>query len=160
MDAYDFSAQNSLLRSKLSLILEIFSLLFCLGNCSISRCGTAISGSEMVSWSLEIAVFPVKFPVSREFAWRLVRIPLRRQPRIPAFCQASQETADWAGNPGFSRIRFGLWTAALGKLRGKSPKVSGRFRKYSRFGETIAGDEFDQDCRPRAAVVFGQLIRF
>ena len=28
----------------------------------------------------EIAEFPVKFPVSREFAWRPVRSALRRQP--------------------------------------------------------------------------------
>jgi hypothetical protein len=80
---------------------------------------------------------------------------LPRQPRIPAFCQASQETADWAGNPGFSRIRFGLQTPALANLRGKSPKVSGRFRKYSRFGETIGGDGFDQDCRPTLALNAG-----
>ena len=28
----------------------------------------------------KIAIFPVKFPVSREFAWRPVRSALRRQP--------------------------------------------------------------------------------
>ena len=27
-------------------------------------------------------IFPVKFPVSREIAWRPVRIPLRRQPAL------------------------------------------------------------------------------
>jgi hypothetical protein len=79
------------------------------------------------------------------------------QPRIPAFCQASQETAEWAGNPRFSRIRLGLWTPALPNLRGKSPKVSGRFRKYSRFGETITGDKFDPDCRPTLALIFGPI---
>jgi hypothetical protein len=30
------------------------------------------------------ANFPVKFPVSREFAWRRVRSALRRQPTSPA----------------------------------------------------------------------------
>lgn len=84
---------------------------------------------------------------------------LRGQPRIPAFCQASQETREWAGNPGFSRIRFGLWTPALPNLRRKSPKVSGRFREYSRFGETIGGDGFDQDCRPRPGVTTDKLLR-
>jgi hypothetical protein len=34
------------------------------------------------------------------------------------------------------------------------PKVSGSVREYSRFGETIGGDKFDQDCRPRVAVSF------
>ena len=77
---------------------------------------------------------------------------LKPQPRIPAFCRASQETRERAGNPGFSRICFGLRTPALTNIRRKSPKVSGRFREYSRFGETIGRDEFDQHRRPRVAV--------
>jgi hypothetical protein len=32
----------------------------------------------------EIVIFPVKFPVCREFSWRQVRYALRRQPAIPA----------------------------------------------------------------------------
>ena len=31
----------------------------------------------------------------------------------------------------------------------KSPKVSGPVREYSRFAETIGGDWFDHDCRPK-----------
>jgi hypothetical protein len=62
-----------------------------------------------------------------------------------SFCRASQETRERAGNPCFSRILFGLRTPALPNLRRKSPKVSGRFREYSRFGETIGGDGFDQE---------------
>ena len=77
-----------------------------------------------------------------------MRSALRRQPPIPAFGQASQETREWAGNPGFSRIRFRLWTPGLPRLRRKPPKVSGLLRKYSRFGETMGGDRFDHDCRP------------
>ena len=46
--------------------------------------------------------------------------------------------------PGFSRIRFRLWTPCLPNLRWKSPKVSGLVREYSRFAETIGGDWFDQ----------------
>jgi hypothetical protein len=38
---------------------------------------------------------------------------------------------------------------------GKSAKVSGLVRKYSRFAETNGGDWFDHDCRPIEAVVFG-----
>jgi hypothetical protein len=30
---------------------------------------------------------------------------------------------------------------------GKSPKVSGFLRKYSRFGETMSRDWFDHDCQ-------------
>lgn len=64
------------------------------------------------------------------FRFRIRHIEVRilpPQPRIPAVCQASQETREWAGNPGFSRIRFGLWTPALPNLRRnrrKSPAVS------------------------------------
>jgi hypothetical protein len=64
----------------------------------------------------------------------------------------AQQTRERAGNPGFSRIRFRLRTPGSPKLRCKSPKVSGRVRKYSRFAETIGGDWFDHHCRPRAAV--------
>jgi hypothetical protein len=39
-------------------------------------------------WAPDFAEFPVKFPVSREFVWRLVRIPLRRQPGSPALREA------------------------------------------------------------------------
>src|SRR6187397_2722630 len=71
---------------------------------------------------------------------------------IPALGQAPEGTREWAGNPSFSRIRFRLWTPALPRLRRKSPKVSGLLRKYSRFGETMGGDRFDHDCRPRGLV--------
>ena len=47
---------------------------------------------------------------------------------IRAFRQAPQETQAWAGNPGFSRIPFRLWTPGSPDLRRKSPKVSGSFR--------------------------------
>jgi len=69
------------------------------------------------------------------------------QPRSPAFGQASQGTREGSGNPGFSRIRFRLWTTASPRLRRKSLKVSGLLRKYSRFAETLGGDWFDHDCR-------------
>jgi hypothetical protein len=66
-----------------SLFLEIFSLLIFLGNCVRSGCSTAFSCYEIGSESPKIENFPVKIPVSREIAWRPVRIPLRRQPEIP-----------------------------------------------------------------------------
>jgi hypothetical protein len=63
-----------------SLFREIFSLLICVGNFSKSRCGTSISCSRVTSRGPKTAIFPVKFPVSREFARRRVRSALRRQP--------------------------------------------------------------------------------
>ena len=75
-----FCGSNSLLPLTNCLLFEIFSLLICVGNCAKSRCGTAASCSKIVSGSLGIAIFPVKFPVSREFGWRRVRSALRRQP--------------------------------------------------------------------------------
>jgi hypothetical protein len=62
-----------------------------------------------------------------------VRI-LPPQPPIP-LGRAPEETPEWAGNPGFSRIRFRLWTPALPDMRRKSPKVSVHFGEYSRFGD-------------------------
>ena len=59
---------NSLLRQQNSLFLELFSLLIRVGNCSIGRCGTGISRSEISPGGPEIAKFPVNFPVSRELS--------------------------------------------------------------------------------------------
>lgn len=81
------------------------------------------------------------------------------QPGIPAFGSASQETRERAGNPGFSGIRFRLWTLGSPKLWRKSPKVSGCIRKYSRFAETIGRDWFDCHCRPTLALCPDQFSR-
>src|ERR1700694_4761145 len=108
MDAYDSVALNSLIPANNYLLFEIFSLLICVGNCAKSRCGTAVSCYEIVSWGLEIAEFPVKFPVSREFAWRRVRSPLRRQPASPRVGETSPEVAEKPANSGLSRIGHSL----------------------------------------------------
>jgi hypothetical protein len=63
-------------RKKKSLLFEIFSLLIFAGNSPRSGCSTAASCCEIASQSPK----NVKFPVSREFAWRRVRSALRRQP--------------------------------------------------------------------------------
>jgi hypothetical protein len=120
----------------------------------IFRC-SAIFFAEGLTWSC-LRIFPnSKTGKQRPGSIRNARVRiLSLQPPSPAFGPASQETREWAGNPGFSRIRYGLWTLAFPNLRWKSPKVSGRFREYSRFGETIGGDGFDQDCGPRPAVQF------
>jgi len=54
--------RNTLLSRRNSLILEIFSLLICLGNCSGKCCSAAVSCSGISCRSPEIAKFPVKFP--------------------------------------------------------------------------------------------------
>jgi hypothetical protein len=71
---------NSLFLVLNSLFLKIFSLLMRAGKRSRSGCSTAVSCYEIGPGSPKIAKFPVKFPVSREFAWRRVRSPLCRQP--------------------------------------------------------------------------------
>ena len=83
-DSVTLNSRNSLIPANNYLFFEIFSLLICVRNCAKSRCGTAVSCFEIVPQGPEIAEFPVKFPVSREFAWRPVRSPLRRQPTSPA----------------------------------------------------------------------------
>jgi nitrogen-specific signal transduction histidine kinase len=57
-----------------------FSLLICVGNRGRSGCSVAVSCFEIGAGSPEIAKFPVKFPVSREFGWRRVRSALPPQP--------------------------------------------------------------------------------
>jgi hypothetical protein len=52
----------------------------------------------------------------------------------------SQRSAEWAGNPGSSHIRFGLRTLGSPVLRWKSRKDSSCVREYSRFAETTGGD--------------------
>ena len=77
-----------------------------------------------------------------------MRSALRRQPAIPAFGQAAQETRERAGNPAFSRIWFCLWPPNAPIIGHQLPKVSGHDPEYSRFAETIGGDRYDPDCRP------------
>ena len=58
----------SLIPTKNSLFFEIVSLLICVGNIAKSHCDIAVHCSRTFSGSPEIAIFPVKFPVSRDFA--------------------------------------------------------------------------------------------
>jgi hypothetical protein len=76
------SRKISLLRLGNSLFMRIFSLLIFIGNSRRSSCSTAGSCYEADAWTSEIAKFPVKFPVSREFIRRRVRSALRRQPAL------------------------------------------------------------------------------
>src|SRR5260370_38809682 len=66
MDAYGETLQISLFLPKTSLLSKIISLLIFAGNLPRSGCGTGVFRSEIASKSVEIAKFPVIFPVSRE----------------------------------------------------------------------------------------------
>ena len=85
-------------------------------------------------------IFPVKFPVGREFKWRRARCALRRQPGIPALGRAFQETRNKAGNAGFFAHSTSSPGSQLAALVLELPKVSGYVREYSRFAETFGGD--------------------
>ena len=61
---------------------------------------------------------------------RQVRSVLRRQRAIPAFGQATQETREWVGNPGFSRIRFGLWIPALRRRSAETGSITTAARDW------------------------------
>src|SRR3984893_15499778 len=112
MDAYS-EFLNSLIPAKNSLFFEIFSLLICVGNCAKSDCGAAVSCYEIGLGAPKIAKFPVKFPVSREFAWRRVRSALRRQPgsldvgeTVPDTRRKARQWRAFANWPPVSGLRF------------------------------------------------------
>ncbi|SIO47530.1 hypothetical protein SAMN05443247_05916 [Bradyrhizobium erythrophlei] len=149
----DFRRYNSLLFAKKSLYFEIFSLLICVGNCAKSGCGAAVSCYGIGPGSLEIAIFPVKFPVSREFAWRRVRSALRRQPST----RSARDSEHIVGeNPAFLGAFRAFSTCLQNPKYGNSgenlPKVSGQNRRNSRFEETFSGDKFRPQCVVEAAV--------
>jgi hypothetical protein len=79
---FAFRVQNSQIPKKSSLFLKRVSLLIGVGNFARSLCSTAVYCSRSPPGSPKIAKFPVKFPFRREFARRLVRSALRRQPEI------------------------------------------------------------------------------
>ena len=98
---------NSLFLRNNSLILKIFSPLICVGNCARSRCRRAVSCYGIPPETPKIAIFPVKFPVSREFAWRPVRSALRRQP--PTKDRALGDCGLFRRRDRGHRRRCGLW---------------------------------------------------
>jgi hypothetical protein len=136
MDAYRFPDT-----CKNSLFVEIFSLLICVGNCAESDCGAAVPCYEIGPESPETAKFPVKFPVSRELAWR--RAPIRTA--SPAnqslnYRLLGSESDKCPPIGAFCELAVGLYTPNLHNLGAKSSIVSGLHLKYSRFWETRAGD--------------------
>ena len=89
-------SRNSLLSAWNSLLVEKISLIVRLGNFLESPCGAAVSCFEIVALGPEIVIFPVKFPVCREFRRRRVRCALRRQPAFSPLNQALFESAGFA----------------------------------------------------------------
>jgi hypothetical protein len=59
--------ENSLLPTQNSLFFRKSSLIVCSGNLLKGRCRTVVSCLRTVALRPEIAIFPVKFPVCREF---------------------------------------------------------------------------------------------
>jgi hypothetical protein len=115
-EALERGQENSLLPLENFLFVEIFSLLICIGKSSRNGCGAAGFCYVFGRGSLKSAIFPVKFPVSREFGRRRVRSALRRQParRAPLKalknwpgCGADGQLCDTAARDGcrFHRLR-------------------------------------------------------
>jgi hypothetical protein len=132
---------NSLIPAKNYLFFEVFSLLICVGNCPKNDCSAAVSCCKIGLGSPEIAKFPVKFPVSRELAWRRVRSALRCQPAsadVPGISLgASRKARYWRV---FATSAACLQTPNLEKFGANLPKFSGYCREYSRFREIDARD--------------------
>jgi hypothetical protein len=67
------------------------------------HCGTATSCAETVLKCPKSGEYPVKFPVSREFARRQMRSALRRQPSTLAPLGLSRRRSERPANGGLSR---------------------------------------------------------
>jgi hypothetical protein len=114
----------------------------------IFRC-SAIFFAEGLTWSC-LRIFPnSKTGKQRPGSIRNARVRiLSLQPSSPALCDGLQPAPHSPGNAGFSCIRLSLQTTDLPISGPKLPKVSGPFRKNSRFAEIIGRDQFDHDCYP------------
>ena len=148
--------RNSLLPEKDSLFPKIFSLLICVGNCSRSGCSTAVSRIEFGSQSPRIVKFPVKFPVSREFAWRLVRSALRRQPGSAALAEAVPTT----GKNARQQRAFLIWRTVsslpISPTAGRNCRKSlATCRNIPIFGRRRPETGFDPHCVAGDAVIDG-----
>ena len=103
-----------------------------------------------MSLSPRIAKFPAKFPDTREFAWRLVRSALRRQPSIPGLREKAADSSRKARQ----QRAFAIWRSVLcapiswneDQIRRKSLTnaanipVFGRRRAEIGFDQALRGD--------------------
>jgi hypothetical protein len=102
--------RNSLLARDNTLFSRTVSLFVGLGNYLRSCCVAAFPGRITRLWVTKIDNFPVKFPVSRDIAWRQARSALRRQPGIPVFREFPSFDKKGPPNAGFSYCRKSLET--------------------------------------------------
>ena len=77
----------------------------------------------------KIVKFPVKFPDSREIAWRLVRSAMRRQPGILVFREFPSFDEKGPQNVGFSHRRLSLETGSRTFWAENSQKSPAEFKK-------------------------------
>ena len=143
----------SLLRLGNSLFGRIISLLTFVGNCPRSGCSTAVSCDDSGYGGPKTRI-PCKIPCLQGITLETDAISTASPATQSGIRLGFPRDTETGRKSGFSRIRFGLQTPGSPVLRRKSRKVSGRVREYSRFAETIGGDWFDHDCRPRAASDF------
>jgi len=87
--------------------------------------------------------FPVKFPVCREFDWRLVQSALRRQPATRSTYDSVHLSHKKPAKHGLSCVLRDVSRLRKRATNARILKVSGRYLKYSRFRETFGGDFFD-----------------
>jgi hypothetical protein len=148
-----FAAQDSLMPPILSLLCEIISLLILIGNSKKIRCGAAVSRDKTGSQGSKMANFPVKFPVSREFARRRVRSALRRQPGSPGLGENAPDSIRKAGQQPAFAIRGSVSVLPVSRnearIRGKSLANTANIPVFERRRSETG---VDQDCMVRAAV--------
>jgi hypothetical protein len=114
-----------------------------------------VSCPDAVSRWLKIAKFPVKFPDSREFAWRRERLALRRQPASPKDGGGTPQRAEKPAVGGLLQFGAGSLNSQFTKREANSAKVSGDYRKYSHFWETRAGDPIRSPLRAKGGIAVG-----
>jgi hypothetical protein len=141
-----YADHNSLFWLEKSLFCKKDSPLIWVGNSTRSPCSTGASCCGGSGMRPKIAKFPVKFPVSREFARRQVRSALRRQPgshsiqdsvaKNPIKSRKMRAFAD------FTSVSVVQSSTICERIR----EVSGEHAEYPVFQETLAGDWRDQHC--------------
>ena len=133
---------------------EIFPDSFA-GNCSRSGCNTDASRIGFSLSHAKQAKFPVKFPVSREFMWRLVRSALRRQPASPADRETAPDSHRKARQWRVFLIRCLVsvlrFHESKGRIRGKSLVDTANIPVFRRRRQETG---FDLHCVARAALNF------
>src|SRR6266404_3732418 len=147
-----FLSSKSLIPFENSLFFKIFSLIICVGNCSRSDCSAAVSWYSIVPLSPRIAKFPVKFPDTREFAWRRVRSALRRQPGSPALREAVPDSRRNARQQRAFLIQRTVSSLPISPAEGRNCQKSlATCRNIPVFGRRQPETGFDPHCMPGAS---------